>query len=207
MGQTPLPHAPTHMPYDERIASVSRAEFEELMAILRAPPEMGRTLTDEDRWRRAYQAEQERRRVIGYQPDLFAARPVTHFHRHGPAPPWDRPPDETIEAKLARIAGDPLATFGQKRNDRPAHLTPSEKDAIVAKTANWLRVGQRVRLVDAPGAVDPAFGIHRYLGRYGVVWRLCRSFHDHCYVFFDPIGGERTAKIELTELRDLEPVR
>lgn len=44
-------------------------------------------------------------------------------------------------------------------------------------------------------------------GREGVVWRLCGApFDDHCYVFFDAVGAERTAKIELTELRDLEPV-
>ena len=64
-----------------------------------------------------------------------------------------------------------------------------------------------MRLIDAPGAVDPAYGIQRFLGRLGVVWRLCRGFEDHCYVFFDPVGGERTAKIEFVELRDLEPVR
>ena len=120
---------------------------------------------------------------------------------------WDRPPDETIEAKLDRIAGNPFATFGPVRSDRPAYLTATEKAAIAARAANWLRVGQRVRLVDAPGAVAPAFGIQRYLGRYGVVWRLCRSFSDHCYVVFDPVSGERTAKIELAELRDLDPVR
>ena len=195
------------MIYDPRIASVSRAEFDELMAIVRAPPDAGKKLTEEDRWRRDYQAEQERRRVVGYQQDLFAAKATTHYHRHRPAPSWDGPPHETIEAKLDRIAGDPLATFGPERSDRPAYLTADEKAAIVARAANWLRVGQRVRLVDAPGAVDPAFGIQRYLGRYGVVWRLCRTFDDHCYVFFDPVGGERTAKIEFPELRDLEPVR
>ena len=64
-----------------------------------------------------------------------------------------------------------------------------------------------MRLVDAPGSVDPAFGIQRFLGRFGVIWRLCRSFDDHCYVFFDPVGGERTAKIEFAELCDLEPVQ
>ncbi|WP_157134785.1 hypothetical protein [Sphingomonas sp. PAMC 26605] len=178
------------------------------MAIVRAPPEKPRPLTNEDLWRREYLADQERRRIIGYQPDLSTAKPVTRYHRHRQAPSWDRTPDETLEDKLERIAGDPLATFGPLRGDRPAHLTPTEKAEIVAKAANWLRVSQRVRLVDAPGAVDPAFGVQRYLGRYGVVWRLCGSpFNDHCYVFFDPIGGERTAKIELAELRDLEPER
>lgn len=194
------------MIFNKNIANVSREAFAELMAIVRAPPDVARPLTDEDHWRRDYQAAQERRRVIGHQPDLFTAKPVTRYHRHRPAPSWDRTPDETIEDKLERIAGDRFATFGPPRADRPAHLTPTETAEIVAKAANWLRVSQRVRLVDAPGAVDPAFGIQRYLGRYGVVWRLCAApFVDHCYVFFDPIGAERTAKVELAELRDLEP--
>ncbi len=192
------------MTYDRRLANISRAEFEELMAIVRSPPTP--SLNDEDRWRRDYKAEQERRRIMGLQHDLFAAKAVTHYHRHRSAPSWDSPAEETIEVKLERIAGSPLATFGPERSDRPAHLAADEKAAIVARAANWLRVGQRVRLVDAPGAVDPAFGIQRFLGRYGVVWRLCRTFADHCYVFFDPVGGERTAKIEFTELRDLDPV-
>lgn len=192
------------MTYDRRLANIPLDEYEALMAIVRAPQKA--PLTAEDRWRRDYQAEQERRRIIGLQQDLFAAKPVMHYHRHRPPPSWDRPPEETIPEKLERIAGDPFATFGPPRADRPSILTAADKAAIVARAANWLRVGQRVRLVDAPGAVDPAFGIQRFLGRYGVVWRLCRSFEDHCYVFFDPVGGERSAKIEFAELRDLEPV-
>ena len=195
------------MTYDHRITSISRAEYDELMAIVRAPPKPAAALTDEDRWRSEYQADQEQRRVIGHQQDLFAAATVTRYHRHRPAPPWDRTPDETIAEKLDRIAGDAIATFGPERSDRLAFLTAAGKAAIAARAANWLRVGQRVRLVDAPGSVDPAFGIQRYLGRSGVVWRLCRSFHDHCYVFFDPAGGERRAKVEFVELRDLEPLR
>ena len=193
------------MTYDRRIATVSRAEFDELMAIVRAPQK--EPLNNEDRWRRDYQTEQERRRVVGHQQDLFAAKPVTHYHRHRAAPSWDRPPDEPIGAKLRRIAGDPFATFGPERSDRASILSAEEKAAVVDRAANWLRVGQRVRLIDAPGSVDPAFGIQRFLGRFGVIWRLCRSFEDHCYVFFDPVGGERTDKIEFTELRDLEPAR
>ena len=196
------------MTYDPRIATISRDEFDELTQILRAPPDRARPLSDEDMWRRAYAAEQERRRIVGYQADLFTSKPITHYHRHRPAPAWQRPPDETLEAKLDRIAGDRFATFGPVRADRPAHPTAADKADIISRAANWLRVGQRVRLVDAPGAVDPASGIQRYLGRYGVVWKLCGSpFNDHCYVFFDPIGGERTAKIEFAELRDLEPAQ
>jgi hypothetical protein len=195
------------MIYDPRIATIPRAEHDELLAIVRAAPDTGRPLSDDDRWRRDYQAEQERRRVVGYQQDLFASTAVTHYHRHRPAPSWDHTPPETIEAKLERIAGGPSATFGPPRSDRPAILTKAERAAIVARATNWLRVRQRVRLIAAPGSVDPGYGIHRFLGRAGVVWRLCRGFDDHCYVFFDPVGGERTAKIEFVELRDLEPVR
>ena len=72
------------MSYDPRIATVSRAEFDELMAIVRAAPDDARPLSDDDRWRRDYQAEQERRRIVGYQQDLFASTAVTHFHRHRP---------------------------------------------------------------------------------------------------------------------------
>ena len=105
--------------FNKNIANVSREEFAELMAIVRAPPDTARPLTDEDRWRREYLAEQERRRVIGYQPDLFTAKPVTRYHRHRPAPSWDRTPDETIEDKLERIAGDRFATFGPATRRSP----------------------------------------------------------------------------------------
>jgi hypothetical protein len=108
-------------------------------------------------------------------------------------------PTDTIEAKLERIAGDPSATFGPPRSDRPAILTKAERAAIVARAANWLRVRQRVCLIDAPGSVDPTYGIHRFLGRAGVVWWLCRGFDNHCYVFFNPVEGERKAKIEFVD--------
>lgn len=39
------------MTYDPRVARLSRAEFDELMAILRRPSESAKALTDEDRWR------------------------------------------------------------------------------------------------------------------------------------------------------------
>lgn len=81
-----------------------------------------------------------------------------------------------------------------------------ETAAIIAATVKWLGVGQRVRPTDAPRTVDPAFGIQRPLGRHGVIWRLRRSVTDHSRVFFDPVGGERTAKIEFAEPRELTPV-
>lgn len=194
------------MPYNLSVANISEAEFDELMAIVRAAPETARPITDDDRWRRDYQREQARIRIAGYQADLFGAPTVTHYHRHAPGAKVEREP-EPVAVKLARIKGDPHATFGPPRADRPAFLSKEQCDAIVRAAANWLRVRQRVRIVDAPGAVDPQFGPERFLGRTGVVWRLCRrSFAERCYVFLDAVGGERTQKIEMVELRDIEPV-
>jgi hypothetical protein len=195
------------MRYDPRIATVSRDEFEELLALARLADELPKPMTDDDRWRADYAEAQRRRRVVGYQQDLFSSTTMTHYRRNAAAPEWARAPVETIEQKLERIKGDPFATYGPPRSDRPSMLTRAERDAIVRKAGNWLSLRRRVRLVDAPGSVDPAFGIQRYLGREGVVWRLCGApFDDHCYVFFDAVGAERTAKIEMAELRDLEPV-
>lgn len=194
------------MPYNPRLANISVAEHDELIAIVRSDPAAERPLSDDDRWRRDYQREQQKVRIAGFQPDLFGGTTVTHYHRHAPGPKVDRA-QEPIEAKLERIKGDVNATFGPPRADRPAFLSQEDRDAIVRAAANWLRVRQRVRIVDAPGAVDPAFGPERFLGRTGVVWRLCSStFADRCYVFLDPVGGERTKKVEMVELRDIEPV-
>ncbi|MHA0337476.1 hypothetical protein [Sphingomonas aquatilis] len=195
------------MRYDPRIATVSRAEFEELLAIVRLADAPPRPKTEDDRWRADYAEAQRRRRIVGYQQDLFSSTTMTHYRRNAAAPEWARAPVETVEQKLERIKGDRFATFGPPRSDRPSILTAQERAEIVRKAGNWLSVRRRVRLVDAPGSVDPAFGIQRYLGREGVVWRLCGApFDDHCYVFFDAVGAERTAKIEFAELRDLEPV-
>ncbi|WP_242121197.1 hypothetical protein [Sphingomonas lacusdianchii] len=195
------------MTYNPAIANISRAEFDELMAIVRGQPDREQPLDPDDLWRREYLEQQRRNLVVGYQPDLFSKNTVTHYWRHAPAPDVERPPVETIEAKMERIRGDPLATFGPPRADRPAFLSGEQKAEIVRNAANWLRVRQRVRIVDAPGTVDPAFGPQRFLGRAGVVWRLCsRTFAERCYVFLDPVGGERTHKIEMVELRDLEPI-
>lgn len=194
------------MSYNPRIATVSEAEYAELIAIVRHQEEH-RPVSDDDRWRTAYAEEQRRRRIVGYQQDLFSSTAITHYRRSPAAPVVERPPIETVAAKLERIKGDPFATFGPPRSDRPAILTQRQRRAIVRSAANWLNVRQRVTLVDAPGSVDPAFGIQRYLGRHGVIWRLCGStFADHCYVFFDAVGAERTAKIHMVEVRDLAPL-
>ncbi len=194
------------MRYDPRNATVPEHEFNELMAIVRdqATP---RPLSEDDRWRAEYAEEQRRRRIVGYQQDLFTSTAITHYRRGPAAPIVERPPVESVAAKLDRIKGDPFATFGPPRSDRPSILTQRERRTIVRGAANWLSVRQRVTLVDAPGSVDPAFGIQRYLGRHGVIWRLCgETFADHCYVFFDAVGAERTAKIHMVEVRDLRPL-
>ena len=194
------------MIYDPRTATASEDEFAELMAIVRdqATP---KPLSDDDRWRADYAEEQRRRRIVGYQQDLFTSTAITHYRRSPAAPIVERPPVETVAAKLERIKGDPFATFGPPRSDRPSILTQRQKRTIVRGATNWLNVRQRVTLVDAPGSVDPAFGIQRYLGRQGVIWRLCGStFADHCYVFFNAVGAERTAKIHMVEVRDLAPL-
>ncbi len=185
---------------------ISPEEFEELMAIVRAPPPEP-ALSEAGRWRKEYREAQFRDRVVGVQHDLFGGAAVTHYRRHAAEAPFQRPAIENIDAKLERIAGDPLATFGPERADRPAFPSQEEKEAIIRGAANWLRLGQRVRIVDGPGAVDPAFGGYRFIGREGAVYRLCSSvFADHVYVFLDPVGAERAEKIAFVELRDLEPI-
>lgn len=62
------------MRYDPRFATVSRAEFEELLAIVRLADAPPRPKTDDDRWRADYAEAQRRRRVVGYQQDLFSSR-------------------------------------------------------------------------------------------------------------------------------------
>jgi hypothetical protein len=93
------------MPYNPRVANISHAEYEELMAIVRSDPAAERPLSDEDRWRRQYQHDQQQLRIAGFQPDLFGSKVVTHYHRHAPGPKVDREP-EPIAAKLERIKDD-----------------------------------------------------------------------------------------------------
>lgn len=151
------------MIYKPRIAAVPDTEFDELMAIVRDQAEAS-PISDDDRWRADYAEDQRRRRIIGYQQDLFTSTAITHYRRSEAAPFVERPPIETIAAKLERIKGDPFATFGPPRSDRPAILTQRQRRTIVRGAANWPNVRQRVTLIDAPGSVDPAFGIQRYLG-------------------------------------------
>jgi len=76
---------------------------------------------------------------------------------------------------------------------------------LIGSAANWLRVGQRVRIAGSSVSCDGRF--ERSVGRKGVVWRLCSPvFADHLYVYLDPIGAERVEKTPMVELRDVEPI-
>lgn len=195
------------MRYRPELATISEDEFNELMAIVRAPPDQEQPMTEEGRSRARYREEQARKRIAAQQHDLFGGPTITHYRRHAPKAQVDLPPVETIEAKMERIKGDRTATFGPARADRAAYLTLEERDAIMRSAENWLRVGQRIRIVDGAGAVDPKYGPSRFIGREGVVWRRCSAvFADRVYVFLDPVGAERAAKIEFVELRDVEPI-
>lgn len=185
--------------YDPSFATVTEEEFNELVAIVRDGP-TAKPLTPEAQWRRDYHRAMFNRRLVGVQPDLFGAKPVTHLHRAKPGPVVDWKP-EPVEEKLARIAHDRSATFGI---GRPA-LSDEEKAAVIRGAANWLRVGQRVRLVGSFASYDGR--AERRVGRKGVIWRLCSPvFADHTYVYLDPIGAERVEKIAQVELRDVAPI-
>ncbi|OAH42151.1 hypothetical protein AX777_22165 [Sphingobium yanoikuyae] len=185
--------------YDPSFATVSEAEFNELIAIMRNGA-AAKPLTPEAQWRRDYHKAMFHRRLVGVQPDLFGGKPVTHMHKEklGPVSDWK---PEPVEEKLARIARDPNATFGI---GRPG-LSDEEKAALIRSAENWLRIGQRVRITGSSVSYDGSF--ERRKGRKGVVWRLCSSvFADHLYVYLDPIGSERVEKIAMVELRDVEPI-
>ncbi|CAM5577715.1 putative protein OS=Sphingobium scionense OX=1404341 GN=GGQ90_005315 PE=4 SV=1 [Sphingobium scionense] len=181
--------------YNPRIATVSEAEFAELMTLAREQPR----LTPDGQWRHDYHAAMIARRTIGVQPDLFGARAVTHMHRTKPGPVIDWQP-EPIDEKLARIARDPHAAFGI---GSPA-LSDEEKAAMLRSAANWLRLGQRVRLIGASASIDGQF--ERRAGRVGVVWRISRTITDYVHIYLDPVGAERAEKIVFVELRDVEPI-
>lgn len=185
--------------YDPSFATVSEEEFNELVALMRdgaprKPP------TAAALWRRGYHEAMFNRRLVGVQHDLFGGKPTTHMHKAKPGPVSDWTPEPVAE-KLARIARDPNTTFGIGRPD----LTDDERTAVISGAANWLRVGQRVRIVGSFASYDGR--ADRRVGRRGVIWRLCSPvFADHTYVYLDPIGAERVEKIAMVELRDVAPI-
>jgi hypothetical protein len=183
------------MGYDPKIATNSEEEFAELMALARERP----PLTPDGQWRHDYHAAMIARRTIGVQPDLFGAKVVTHMHRTRPGPVIDWQP-EPVDEKLARIARDPHAAFGIGR----PQLSDEEKAAMLRSAANWLRLGQRVRLIGSSASIDGQF--ERRVGRVGVVWRVSRTITDYVHIYLDPVGAERSEKIVFVELRDVEPI-
>jgi hypothetical protein len=185
--------------YNPSLATVTEDEFNELIALMRdgAPR---KSPTPEALWRRAYHEAMFNRRLVGVQHDLFGGKPTTHMHKSKPGPVSDWKP-EPVEEKLARIARDRNATFGIGRPP----LSEDEKAAVIRGAANWLRIGQRVRLVGSFASYDGR--AERRVGRKGVIWRLCSPvFADHTYVYLDPVGAERAEKIAQVELRDVEPI-
>lgn len=163
------------------------------------------------RWRAEYRQAQYEKRLAGVQPDLFGGPDVEHFRPNpkSPAPEaWtpdyevERFADLSPEEQASRLAADPQTPFAWSSR-KP--LTPDEKAELIASAANWLRIGQRVRIKASPLTIDGTG--ERRVGREGVVWRLCSPvFADHVYVNLDLVGAERTEKIVFIELRDIEPV-
>lgn len=184
-------------------ADLTAEEAADIVAIERgtAPASVS---TKDEIWRRQYREEMARKRTMGVQADLFDGPSITHYHRLPRRPAFTVPPLETVAAKLERIKGDRFATFGPPDDRRP--LSASEKAELLRSAANWLRVGQRVRVKDSMRSIDGSIE-RRVLGREGVIWRLCSAiFHDHTHVFLDPVRGERSEKVVFIEIRDLEPI-
>lgn len=106
------------------------------------------------------------------------------------------------QRRLAGAAADPQ--MARTRAPRKA-LTAEEKAAMTASAANWLRLGQRVRITGSSPSIDGSN--ERRVGRVGVIWRLCSApFADYVYVNLDLIGRERSEKVVFLELRDVVPI-
>lgn len=163
------------------------------------------------RWRAQYRQDQYEAALIGLQPDLLGGpvQEVFRATRKAPKPaPWVRDyevehyADLMPEERLRRLQEDPQTPFA--RTTRP-QLTREERRAVVANAANWLRVGQPVRIEGASLSFDGE--TEARVGRTGVIWRLCSAaFDDHTYINLDLIGAERSEKICMVELRDVEPI-
>jgi hypothetical protein len=162
------------------------------------------------RWRAEYRQAQYEHALIGIQTDLLGGPAVEVFRASPkqPAPvPWtpdyqiERVDDLAPEELARRLVADPQTPFARTTR---AKLTAEEVATLVASAANWLRVGQPVRITGAPLTFDGSD--ERRVGRTGVIWRLCSAvFADHVYVNLDLIGAERSEKIVFVELRDVAP--
>jgi len=157
------------------------------------PPQTNR-LTEDGQWRAEYRKLQQERRIAGVQPDMFGGPAVVYRRENSPV-------GGTPENRTERDQG--LSKMRAKTTREP--LTNEEKSALIASAANWLRLGQRVRIVGSAASVDGRS--ERNVGRSGVVWRLCSPvFSDYTYVYLDPTKRERSEKIVFVELRDIEPL-
>ena len=168
-------------------------------------------LTPDGQWRADYRKAQRQRRLAAVQPDMFGAPATEHFHRN-PKPPKaeDWPLDYEVtrfhelspEEQAQQPAADPQTPWAS--STRKA-LTTDENAAMIASAANWLRLGQRVRIIGTSPSIDGSN--ERRVGRVGVVWRLCSStFADYVYVNLDLVGQERSEKVIFINLRDVTPI-
>lgn len=77
-----------------------------------------------------------------------------------------------------------------------------QREAVVGAAANWLRVGQRVRVHQ-----DARAGGGDVCGRIGTIHRVCSPvFADHTYVHFAPQGREKVPRVRMLTLEILEPI-
>ena len=167
-------------------------------------------LPPDGQWRAFYRKAQRQRRIASVQPDMFGAPPTEHFHRNQKPPaPEERPLDYEItrfqdltqEEQASQPAADPHKPWARSTRKK---LTPEERAAMIASAANWLRLGQRVRITGTSPSIDGTN--ERRVGRVGIVWRLCgEPFADYVHINLDLIGQERSEKVVLVELRDVEP--
>lgn len=171
----------------------------------------GRPLHPDAQWRLDYRRSQRQRRLAGVQADLFGAPAVEHFHRN-PRPPSSEewPLDYEVtrfqhlspKEQVRLLAEDPHTPWARATRVR---LTTDEKAAMIASAANWLWLGQRVRITSSSPSIDSSK--ERQVGRVGTVWRTCGPpFDDYVHVNLDLVGQERTEKVVFVELRDVEPI-
>lgn len=182
-----------------------REELERLLGEPERP-----TPTADAQWRADYRKAQHQRRLECAQPDLFGGPTIEHFCRNAKPPTaedWsldyemtpfhDHSPEE--QARQLAAPHTPWA-----RTNRKA-MTSKEKAAMIASAANWLRLGQRVRVTGTSPSIDGSN--ERRLGRVGVVWRLCSAaFADYVYINLDLVGQERSEKVIFIGLRDVAPI-
>ncbi|WP_288083782.1 hypothetical protein [Shinella sp.] len=168
-------------------------------------------LTPDGQWRADYRKAQRQCRIAGVRPDMFGAPATEHFHRNRKPPKAEDWPldfeitrfhDLSPKEQAHQLAADSHTPWARSTRKK---LTPEERAAMIASAANWLRLGQRVRIMGTSPSIDGAN--ERRVGRAGVVWRVCgEPFADYVHINLDLIGQERTEKVVFVELRDVEPI-